>query len=265
MLWMDQNVLRCIISYKLKLFLSHCGCFPWYSKFLRPDCWTCTDFYRWKGVILYWCRNGALTSSQKCRLFTNRNRNSQFFITSTSRCSVLSPVAAAEPPQAQEGASVHQPLRRADGKRTGCESGLLPGLEPTARWSGGEWRPVTCATTGMCEDYHRKTATTTPPPASPPTHTPTTSTNVKQEVCGSEAGQSSCVLTDSYRNWWEEGGDADVVLIYQCDTTHRSAKVTELYANNWTWKVIEDRAEIRFYVLWTAKLTLTSPSSASKH
>lgn len=64
-------------------------------------------------------------------------------LTELPLCFVLSSVAAAQPPQAQEGASLHQPLRRTDRERAGREGSLLPRLQPAAaRRPGGKWRPV---------------------------------------------------------------------------------------------------------------------------
>lgn len=63
------------------------------------------------------------------------------FIVSIS--SVLSSLATAKPPQAQEGASLHQSLRCTDGERARREGGLLSWFQPTAAWwPGGKWRPV---------------------------------------------------------------------------------------------------------------------------
>ncbi len=55
----------------------------------------------------------------------------------------LSPVAADSHPEAQEGASISEPLRRSDRTGSGREGSLLPRLQSSSsRHPSGEWRPV---------------------------------------------------------------------------------------------------------------------------
>lgn len=83
----------------------------------------------------------------------------------------LSPVAANSHPEAQEGASIDEPLRRSDRTGSGREGSLLPRLQSSSsRRSSGEWRPVETSV----EDLTFEPWSLDPAYSILPTHFPTT-------------------------------------------------------------------------------------------
>ena len=126
---------------------------------------------------------------------------------------VLSSVAAAQPPQAQEGASLHQSIRRTDRERPGREGCLLPRLQPAApRWPGGERRPV--------ED-HRPAARSWPwEPPPPPWKLPSLPALLKQILYNCE------MQAQNYRGSvggviWGSGSFSSVFIIWHNPLCYR--------------------------------------------